>query len=240
MPAAILGHVTARLPRPVALALLAALAAALALAPGASAHGGGKVSKSFLSTVVSIEPALVGLTAVIHERDDRIEMVNDTGRTLTVLGYENEPYIRFTPTGVSVNMHSPAYYLNEERFGDVALPPEADAKSAPKWTQVTESTQYEWHDHRIHWMSTILPPAAQADRTKQARIFDWKIPMRADGGSTVAINGTLDYVPTKDGSNIGLILGIALPVAIVLLAGAATTFLVVRRRRAAAAGRADA
>ena len=207
---------------------------ALVVVAGASAHGGGAVSKLFLSAITSIAPAIPGVTGVVLSRDDQVELDNTQGATFTVLGYEGEPYLRFSKDGVSVNLHSPARYLNSDRFAQVSLPVDADAKLAPKWEVLTLGKRWSWHDHRIHWMSTILPPAAKADPKHRHLVFDWTIPVQVAGAGTSTIAGKLTYVPPQAGSDIGLIVGIALPVGVLLLAGAATGLLVLRRRRGSA------
>lgn len=213
-------------------ALVTAFLVALVLAPAAAAHGGGKVSTLYLSSVTAVKPAIPGVTADVLGRDDQLEIDNRSGKTLVVLGYEGEPYLKFAPRGVSVNLHSPAHYLNQDRFARVSLPPDADAKLPPKWDLVTLGRRWSWHDHRIHWMSTILPPAAKAKPGTRHLVFNWQVPIVHEG-KTSQLLGTLEYVPPKGGNDLGLIVGIALPVGILLLAGAATALLVVRRRRAA-------
>ena len=54
--------------------------------------------------------------------DDALELRNATGANVMVPGYEGEPYLRFLKSGrVEVNVNSPAKYLNEERYGGVAI-----------------------------------------------------------------------------------------------------------------------
>lgn len=218
---------------PAALAALTLSAAALVAAPGALAHGG-TASTLFLSQVTAITPAVPGVTVVVLGRDDQLELDNRSGKAVTVLGYEGEPYLRFDARGVAVNVYSPARYLNTDRYAKVALPPSADAKLAPQWDVLTLGKRWSWHDHRIHWMSTILPPAAKESPGKPQLVFAWSIPLTV-GGSQAQVAGRLDYVPPKGGTDTGLIVGIALPVGIILLAGAATGLLVLRRRRLQAA-----
>jgi hypothetical protein len=211
------------------LAALALAPAALVAAPGALAHGGA-ASKLFLSQVTAVKPAVPGVTVVVLGRDDQLELENRSGKTVTVLGYEGEPYLRFDARGVAINLHSPARYLNTDRYAKVALPASADAKLPPQWDVLTLGKRWSWHDHRIHWMSTILPPAAKAAPGKPHLVFAWSVALTV-AGSPAQIAGRLDYVPPQGGSNAGLILGIALPVGIILLAGAATGLLILRRRR---------
>ena len=49
---------------------------------------------------------------------DRLLLTNHTGETVTVYGYQHEPYARVLADGtVELNTNSPAYYLNQNFFG---------------------------------------------------------------------------------------------------------------------------
>jgi hypothetical protein len=144
----------------------AALLAAVALAtfvPPAAAHGGG--GSAYRSAVTRVSPATPGLTAQVVQGDDQLAVTNETGKVVVVLGYEGEPYLRFAAGGgVDLNVRSPAATLNINRYGHVQLPPNADAKAEPQWLRIRAGSSYTWHDHRIHWMSTIDPPVVRAAR----------------------------------------------------------------------------
>lgn len=129
-------------------ALLAALTA-LVVGPAAAAHGGGG-ERGFTSTVTSIEPNTREIQVRVLDGDDRVVLRNGTGEPIMVPGYDGEPYLRFTADAVYRNDRSPATYLNEERYGDVEPPAQANAEAEPEWKQVADSSYYEWHDHRIH------------------------------------------------------------------------------------------
>ena len=199
----------------------AALLAAVALAtcvPSAAAHGGG--GSRYRSAVTQISPATAGLTAKVVQGDDQLQITNASGKTVVVLGYENEPYLRFRPDGrVDVNVLSPANSLNLTRYGNVTVSPNADPKASPKWRTLRTKSTFTWHDHRIHWMSTIDPPVVRSARGSRHHIFDWNVALRVDGRVT-AVRGTLDYVPPVSTSPLWLIA----PVAAVLAAGALFTF----------------
>jgi hypothetical protein len=173
---------------PLAVALIA-----LSLCPAAAAHGGGG-ARGFISTVTAIEPATPGIEVRVLDGDDRVSLRNETGKTIRVPGYDGEPYLRFTADAVYRNERSPATYLNEERYGDVELPARAEAKAAPEWKQVADTAHYEWHDHRINWMSPVPPPQVRAAEGKPHHVFDWKLPIRVEGTPVVLV-GSLDYTP---------------------------------------------
>ncbi len=126
------------------------------------------------------------------DSDDRLQLRVDGDHVVVIDGYEGEPYLRFSPDGVERNRHSPATYLNDDRFG--ARPGDADRRAPPQWERVAAGGAYDWHDHRIHWMSTSYPPVVVADKSMAHRIFDWSVPGTLDG-KPFAVQGRLDYAP---------------------------------------------
>jgi hypothetical protein len=210
-------------------AAAAALAVLCVAAPAALAHEG---NPNYRSEVRAVAPALPGLEAHVLNHDDRIELVYDGERPLVVEGYRDEPYLRFSPGGlVEVNRRSPAAYLNEDRFANVELPARADHEAAPAWAPVAQNGRYDWHDHRIHWMSEgTLPPQIE-DEGERTKVFDWDIPM-ASAGQAVAVQGTLTWLGEEEG---GFPVAAGLSLGAVLVAGALLVVLVRRRRSKAAA-----
>ncbi|HEY7708016.1 MAG TPA: hypothetical protein VH968_12690 [Gaiellaceae bacterium] len=176
--------------------LAATLAVAAILAPPVAAHGDGG-SRGFRSTVTAVQPSLAGLVAEIRDADDRLFVRNETGRPLVVFGYSGEPYLRFADGAVYRNGNSPATYLNEERYAGVPVPEEATPKAAPRWERVADEPAYEWHDHRIHWMSRSDPPKVRRNPDLAQRLFTWTVPGRIEN-QPVAIRGRLDYTPPPD------------------------------------------
>ena len=167
--------------------------------------------------MTGIEPEIPGLSLEVLDADDRLLLVNETGKTVIVLGYDGEPYLRITPEAAFQNIRSAATYLNEDRYADVELPPIVDPAAEPEWRQVADEPRVEWHDHRIHWMSTVAPPAVQDDPGSAHRILDWKVPLEVDG-SPVVVSGALDYSPPDTGGFSPILL---VPPALLVLAGGA-------------------
>jgi len=198
--------------------------AALVVCPAAAAHGGGG-ALGFRSNVKTITPAAAGLKATVLDYDDRLQLTNETGKTVIVLGYENEPYLMFKDGQVYRNTRSPATYLNNDRFAQVTLPPQANAKAPPQWEEIDHDAVYDWHDHRIHWMSRTLPPKVQAHKNVSQHVFNWSVPIMVDGKRTM-IHGSLDYTPPPGGNFPYLI--VAPPV---LLLCAAVVLWSIRRTR---------
>jgi len=206
------------------LAVLLALTSSLVIS-AATAHQG---NPDFRSEITSITPASAadGLVMTIQNFDDNLELNNRTGKEVVVNGYDNEPYIRISPDGtVEVNLNSPAYYLNEDRFADVTVPEKADAKAAPDWKQVADNGTFSWHDHRSHFMGLGTPPQVK-DESKETEVFPYVIPMTV-GGVPVKANGVLTWVGKQSGFPILPFIGLA---AVIVLGAIAIS---VRRRRRA-------
>ena len=183
----------------------------------------------YRSYITSIVPDVPGLSVEVLEFADRLLLRNHTGQTVTVYGYEGEPYARVLANGTTEqNVRSPATYLNTNFYGDVTVPPVANPSAPPKWEVIDRTGQFEWHDHRIHWLSPV-PPEWVKDKGKTTLIFDWRVPIEV-GRSKGAINGELLWTPEDSKAPLAaIILGAA------IVMGGLLLVLVVRRRRARAA-----
>jgi hypothetical protein len=203
-----------------------ALAVLATAAPAASAHQG---SPNYLSQINAVSPAVDGLSVEVLSRDDRLLLRNTSGRDVVIEGYDGEPYARVLGDGmVEVNEDSPAFYLNDDRFGDVSPPAAADGEGAPRWRELSRTGRFEWHDHRMHWMSQ-QPPQRVQDATEQTKIFDWSVPVAVDG-RTGAIAGTLFWTPqAESGPPTAAVIALA-----AVLIAACIVVAIVRRRRAPA------
>jgi hypothetical protein len=205
---------------------VAAAAALLAGAPVALAHEG---SPNFLSRINEVTPAAAGVEVEVLNRDDRLLLRNNGTGTVLVEGYDGEPYARVEPDGtVSVNTDSKAYYINQERDGEVAVPHGVDGKGAPQWKRLSRTGRFEWHDHRMHWMGESDPEAV-SDKNARTKIYDWKVPIIVDGRPG-AIAGTLFWTPLpSSGPPLALIIAFA-----ALVVPLSVAVVIVRRRRAPA------
>ena len=195
------------------------VAAALAAVPGALAHGG-QAPKGFVATVEEVRPPVEGLQVTIIGGDERMRLVNRSGRTVVIEGYDGEPYLRLGPDGLYVNNHSPAVWLNAERLGRTPVPPSADPTEPPEWVRVRTEQVVEWHEHRAQWMSTVLPPRVIRNPDDRHFVFDWEVPGTVDG-RPLTISGTLEYVPAGAGT------GSSFPSTIVAIASAAAAAVIV-------------
>jgi hypothetical protein len=186
-------------------------------------------SYDYRSNITRITPAVAGLSVEVLEFADRLLLRNHTGKTVTIYGYEGEPYARVLANGTAEqNVRAPATYLNTNFYAQVTVPAIASSSAPPKWEVVDRTGEFEWHDHRIHWMSPV-PPARVKDKTTKTLIFNWNVPIEV-GATKGAIAGQLFWTPENSKAPLAVIILGALTVVAGLL-----FVLVVRRRRARAA-----
>ncbi|HEY1832999.1 MAG TPA: hypothetical protein VGG08_01075 [Solirubrobacteraceae bacterium] len=187
-------------------------------------------SYHYRSNVKAVTPAVPGLSVQVLEFADRLLLVNHTHKTVTIYGYEGEPYARVLADGTAEqNANAPATYLNTSFYGDVNPPPNAKPTATPRWEVVDRTGQFEWHDHRIHYMSPTVPPEVK-DQSRRTLVFNWRVPIQV-GTTRAAIDGSLYWTPENSKAPIVVIV---LGVAIAL--GGLALVVVVRRRRAGQAG----
>jgi hypothetical protein len=210
------------MPRLRAVAAAAALLALL-VAPAAQAHQG---NPNYRSVIDGIVPNTPGVKLQVLNFDDRLQLDNRTGKTITIDGYQHEPYARLLSDGtVEVNRNSPAAYLNNDRTSTGTVPPNAKPGAAPDWKVVDRTGSFQWHDHRIHWMSSI-PPKQVTDKSKRTKVFDWTVPMQV-GATKAAVRGTLFWQPKPGG---GIPTGALVALVALAVVGLGAVLLVRRRR----------
>ncbi|WDZ88036.1 hypothetical protein PVK37_12460 [Micromonospora cathayae] len=178
--------------------LALAAAALLGTAAPATAHGADAPNGTdYRSAVTGLAPARPGLSVRVVEAGARLELRNDTDRTVTVLGYSGEPYLQVRPDGVYENTRSPATYLNRTLAGETTVPAEADPTAEPAWQRIADRPVARWHDQRALWRESAPPPQVTAAPDREHRVRGWVVPLR-DGDTPVELRGTLDWVPPPD------------------------------------------
>jgi hypothetical protein len=211
----------------------------LLLGPAVARAADTASEENYQTKVGAIQPSVKGLQVTTEGGDRYLVVRNDTGKTVAISGYDGEPYLRFLPNGdVLANANSPAKYLNGIRFGTpdkVTIPKSALIGEKPRWVKVGSGGSYKWFDHRIHWMEKQPPPVVK-DRSKQTKIFDWKVPATV-GATTVTIAGTLTWVPAGSSSSSGLGAGAIIAIVAGVLLLIAVVLLLLRRRSRPAAAR---
>jgi hypothetical protein len=171
-----------RLRRLAAVVLLASGALVANAAP-AAAHGiGGAQPTNARSRVLSITPAVAGLSVQVIQNGRRVELRNDSGADVIVTGYDGEPYLRVDPDGVFENTRSPAVYLNRTSTPPGHVPASYDSGAEPQWRKISDANHVRWHDHRAHYMGTGAFSASK-----------WSIPLSVDG-RPVVVAGDLAWI----------------------------------------------
>jgi hypothetical protein len=117
---------------------------------------------------------------------------------VTVLGAEDEPFVRIGPT-VEVNLHSPSYIQMQQA---IAKTPEASAEvgqaeanadTAPNWEQVQKSPQWRWLEFRAA-PPPGDPPKELTEREDPTTVKTWKVPILI-GENRTEISGITQFVP---------------------------------------------
>ena len=115
-----------------------ALATVCIVASPAAAHGvGGREPTNVRSRIISVAPQLPGLEVTLIEDGERVELTNTGPTEVTVLGYEDEPYLRVGPDGVFENTRSPAVFQNRSLNAPGDVPDSYDATAEPEWRRVS-------------------------------------------------------------------------------------------------------
>ena len=191
----------------------------------------------FESRVRALRPSVPGLELKVIEGSKRLQLVNKTGATVVVKGYDDEQYLRFRPNGVvERNALSPATYLNVDRFGAQEPPARAKAGARPSWKKVADNGTYTWFDHRIH-LTVKAVPRELRNAKRPKKIFDWQVPLTA-GGRPVEALGTLLWDPSSSSSSSsggGFPAWIAVALGALALIGIAALAMLRRRRPASGA-----
>ena len=161
---------------------------AVVLAPAGVVGADPPGPTDYETVVVGIEPATPTITVEMIGGDSFAQLTVQRGIEAVVLGYSDEPYLRFRTDGtVEENRLSPAVAQNRDRYGE-ASSAAGDPNATPEWVTVSNNGTYAWHDHRAHWMSPDPPPGFQRGQPIQ----DGVIPVVVDG-VTVRINVTTTW-----------------------------------------------
>ena len=161
----------------------------------ASAHSASNTPTSnFHARVTSVVPRSTRFTIEVIEATSRIELTWRSGEELAVPGYDNEPYLRVGPDGIFENQASNATYLNRDRQGATQLPANTGPDRPPVWKRVGKGATVRWHDHRVHWMGSTVPPIVAGNRNRPHQIQTWTIPI-TQGTTRHEVTGVLTWVP---------------------------------------------
>ncbi len=167
-------------------ALVAVWLASSAWPSPASAHGPiDPIATNYLARVAHTPPRL---TATVVDGDQRMWLAVPPATTVVVHDYRGAPYLRFSAAGVSVNVNSEMYYLNQTPV-PLRVPASVTATTPPHWEHVSDGHSYTWHDGRLHALAivAIAPGATFVGR--------WRIPLTLDGRPTAIVGGLWHATP---------------------------------------------
>lgn len=179
--------------------LLAGVIATGTVVAGAApayAHGAGGVEPTnYRTTIDRISPTVPGLRVRPVNFGEMLELTYTGPGAVTVLGYDDEPYLRVGTGGVFRNERSPATFLNRSTAPAASPPARYDPEAAPDWRRISTGRTARWHDHRSHWMSSEPPDAVKADPWLCQVVIDgWKVPL-VHGGRAVTVTGDVTWYP---------------------------------------------
>lgn len=154
------------------------------------------VSGSVLARLRSPEQPLEGLRVQLTQgRVPGLFLANETGEEVTVLGPEDEPFLRFTPDGVTANLHSPSFAADLRASGQ-GLAATVDPGAEPAWIEVASQPRHAWLEDRARYPEE-QPPAEVTERGQTAVLMEWSVPLLV-GERRVTIEGETLWVPTEE------------------------------------------
>jgi hypothetical protein len=153
----------------------------------------------YLAVLRSPDKPAEGVTVqVVSAQVPALYLQNTSAQTVTVLGAEDEPFVRIGPN-VEVNLHSPSYIQMQQAISKTAESAEdvgqveADADSAPNWQQVQKSPRWRWLEFRAA-PPPGDPPKEITDRQEPTTVKTWKVPILI-GDNRTEVTGITQFVP---------------------------------------------
>jgi hypothetical protein len=147
------------------------VSSALTLPTAAVAHTSPALSTDFEARIEGFRPPSPELVARVLGGDQRLELRVPTGSVVVVLGIEHEPFLRFSPAGVEVNLASPT-----AASARVITSADAVVATAVRWRRVHAGQVFVWHESRLRPMASVSDSSAQ-----RRRVAGWSIPLIVDG-----------------------------------------------------------
>jgi hypothetical protein len=177
----------------VVLCLLFALT--ISNAPSASAHSAANSPASnYVSKIVDVKPQTGGFAVQVIEAGSRLELRWKSGAQIEVADYDDRPYLRIGPKGVEENQQSQAVYLNRSRQGSDLPPANLNPDGPPQWKRISTEPVARWHDHRVHYMGTSIPPIVNGKEDQRVVISPWTVSF-VQGNVKTDVTGQLLWVP---------------------------------------------
>ncbi len=154
------------------------IASVVALSVPATAFGHlqtGTLSTDFEARIGGFRPAAPGVSARVLDGDQRLEVSVQPPHVVIVRGLLGEPFLRFSSSGVEVNLASPTASSTK-----VVPASEAVSFGHVVWRRVSGGHAFAWHENRLRPLPVVSDTSA-APR----RVAAWSIRMSVDGRHTV-------------------------------------------------------
>ena len=120
-------------------------------------------------------------------------LLENTGvHPVSVLGVDDEPFLRVSADGVEANLASPTWQ-DLGRYRGLSDPGHGVAGGAPRWRRVSLAPRYSWLEPRAG-----MPSVGEADGPRpdnmRAKVKAWQVPVLV-GRRRLAIQGVVEWVP---------------------------------------------
>lgn len=123
---------------------------------------------------------------------------NPERQPLEVLGIDGEPFLRFGPDGVQVNVVSRTHVEDRLARGEPAGPPSPE----PRFELLDAGgSSWTWLDARLRYPQDA-PPQDVLRAQEPVVLSTWEVPARLDG-QPVELQGEVRWVPTAAGEPVG-------------------------------------
>ncbi len=178
-------------------------AAVLAAAAGFAGGGGtqaaqahGEYTPTIVTLLDGVKPSVPGLRArVIRDQAAQLDVVNDTGRELSVLAESGDPFLKIGPRGVFANVNSATWYRSGNPDGVSNPPKDARIGGPPRFVRVSRKHSWRWFDHRMHPGTVRVGKSTLRDQSR-ARLDDWTVAARL-GTQGLKFAGHVEYRPLR-------------------------------------------
>ena len=104
----------------------------------------------------------------------------------TLMGAQDEPFLRFSSQGVEANLHSPTWARVAPAGSPTLVAAQGDTNV--RWAKVSDGRSYGWIEPRAAYADTVEDP------TRPQVVKRWQIPLRI-GDNSSHIEGVTRWVP---------------------------------------------
>jgi hypothetical protein len=151
---------------------------------------------TFRHTILSGSRPVAGLQVggILGQAVPTLTLDNQTGKTVTILGRDGEPFARVGEGFVDANQASPTWVEVGQSLGFVPTAV-SDTSTAPQWKRIFEGRRWSWPDFRSG--PPELPSPFVADTLAKRRsvvVKRWAVPLQV-GSRRLDIRGITEFVP---------------------------------------------